>query len=390
MQTVRRRPAYFTTLVTAALFLITLLALGVVGAGETQDHPGNSTRATGDTMLSGWPAGPRLAGQETMAKYGAPQETTADRVIWHNAGPFKRIMLTREQLPHDFPITHMDYLEHTISYNVPPDKTDEVHAFDASITIYRVAGELSARCDLESNNVLTLNLANDIVAGKKSVDDARKEFGQAVTDRTLGQPPASTMALQFQPARAEAAADREKTTIPGSPQRAMASNAKPGQGAVGTSGTSATGKPGGDADLMAQLIAIDENEVHAAMTAEQKKLDAPTMAFANTLHRDHGKDIQATQQLGMKIGVTPMESAAVDQIHDKGAQQLAKLVPLNGSEFASAFVAAMAAGHREALQMIDQFLKSAQNDAVKQHLAAARQHVAMHLKQAETMQKPKG
>lgn len=388
MQVVRPRRVDLNVLAIGAFFFATLLGLSVVGAGEGQDRAGGTPRATIDTMLSGWPAGPRLAGQEMMAKYGAPQEATADRLIWHNAGPFKRIMLTREQLPHDFPLTHMDYLEHTISYNVPPDKSDEVHAFDASISIYRVAGELSARCDLESNNVLTLNLANDIVTGKKGVDAARQEFGQAVTDRTLGKPPASTIALQFQPAKAEAAADREKTTIPGSPQRAMTSSAKPG--AVGTSGSSAAGKPGGDADIMAQLIALDENEVHAAMTAEQKKLDAPTLALAKTLHQDHGKDIQDTQQLGMKVGITPMETAAVDQIHEKGAQQLAKLVPLNGSEFAGAFVAAMTTGHREALQMIDQWLKTAQNDAVKQHLTAARQHVAMHLKQAEIMQKPKG
>lgn len=57
----------------------------------------------------------------------------------------------------------MDYLEHTISYDVPADKADEVLAFDGSITIYRVGGEMSARCSLESNNVLTLNLAHDII-----------------------------------------------------------------------------------------------------------------------------------------------------------------------------------------------------------------------------------
>jgi hypothetical protein len=50
----------------------------------------------------------------------------------------------------------------------------------------------------------------------------------------------------------------------------------------------------------------------------------------------------------------------------------------------------MTAGHREALQMIDGFLKTARNDALKQHLTAARQHVEMHLKQAEKMQTQKG
>ena len=86
-------------------------------------------------------------------------------------------------------------MEHTLAYKVPSDKADDVHAFDASITIHPGSGELSARCDLESDNILTLNLAHDIAAGRKTVDQARAEFGQAVTDCTVGKPPASTLAL---------------------------------------------------------------------------------------------------------------------------------------------------------------------------------------------------
>ena len=385
MKTFRMVSKYSRIVVAASLISGAGLA-----ARADQDARSNSTARTFDhtavdKVLSGWPPGPRLAGQEMMAKYGAPREVTPDRVIWHNAGPYKRIMLTREELPHDFPLTHMDYLEHTINYNVPPDKTDDVHAFDASITIYRVAGELSARCDLESNNVLTLNLANDIVTAKKGVDEARKEFAQAVTDGTLGKAPASTMALQFKPADPGAAADREKITIPGSPQRAAGTDNAAKSGAAGTSGTPAPAKSGSDAEIMALLIALDENEVHAAMTAEEKKVSQPILAYAKTLHQDHGKNIQDTQQLGMKVGITPIETAAVDQLHAKGAEQLAKLLPLSADEFGRAFVAHMTTGHRDALQMIDQFLKSAQNDALKQHLTATRHHIELHLKEAQKL-----
>ncbi len=365
--------------------MVALLAFNTTAAGSDQEKRSGAgmDRSGVNKVLAGWTPGPRLAGAEMMAKYGAPQEVTSDRIIWHNAGPYKRIMLTREELPHDFPITHLDYLEHTIAYNVPPDKTDEVHAFDASITIYRVAGELSARCDLESNNVLTLNLANDIVTGKKNVDDARKEFGEAVSDRTLGKPPANTMALQFQPAKGMASADREKVTIAGSSQRAT--GAATPSGPVGTSGTSAPIKANNDAEIMALLIALDENEVHAAMTAQEKKVTGPILAYAKTLHQDHGKSIHDTQQLGMKINVTPTETAAVDQLHNKGAQQLAKIVPMSAAEFGKAYVTTMAAGHREALQMLDQWQKAARNDGLKQHLTTARQHLEMHLKEAEKL-----
>lgn len=373
---------------TAMAFFITAGApAGLTQNAARKARPGDT--ATANTTLSSWPAGPQLAAQEMMAKYGAPQEVTDHRLIWHDAGPFKRILLTREEIPHSFPITHKDYLEHTISYKVPTDKTDEVHAFDASITIHPGSGELSARCDLESNNVLTLNLAHDIIGGKKSVDEARQEFGEAVSARTMGHPPASTQALQFEPMTVQMAAEVEETTIPGTSQRAAPGPTRSDPGKpVGTSGLSADPmKPASDAEIMALVIALDENEVHAAMTAEHKKVDGPVMNLAKTLHRAHGKDIADLQQLGMKIDVTPIETAAVDQVHSKGAAQLAKIVPLIGDEFERAFLAQMVAGHREALQMVDQFITTANNEGLKKHLGTLRQHIAMHLKEAQKLQK---
>lgn len=329
-----------------------------------------------DKMLRDWTPGPRLAGQEMMSKYGAPQEATAQRLVWHNAGPFKRILLTREELPHQFPITHMDYLEHTISYNVPNDKTDEVHALDASITIYRVAGELSARCDLESNNVLTLNLANDVATGKKTVAAARDEFGKAVIARTMGNPPPSTMALQFQPMSAMAAADPEKTTLPNTSQRAESTK-------MALTGNSGGTKVNRDAEILALVIALDENEVHAAMDAEHKKDADRTMNLARMLHQEHGKHIAETEQVGAKIGLTPLETAAVDDLHNKGAEKLAAILPLTGDEFEAAFIDMMIAGHRDALKMLDQWIGEVSNASVKQHLTETRAHVDRHLKQAE-------
>ena len=48
------------------------------------------------------------------SKYGAPQEATAERLIWHRMGPFERITVTKSEDHHDFPLPHMDYIEHTI------------------------------------------------------------------------------------------------------------------------------------------------------------------------------------------------------------------------------------------------------------------------------------
>ncbi len=72
----------------------------------------------------------------------------------------------------------MDFLEHTISYNVPIDKVNDLLNFDASMSFFKTGGEMSARCDLEGHNVLTLNLARDIINGTKTVEAARTAFAE--------------------------------------------------------------------------------------------------------------------------------------------------------------------------------------------------------------------
>ncbi len=357
------------------LLAISALAIGAPAMADNTTKAAKApatakAQTDANKMLATWPPGPQLAGQEMIAKYGAPQEVTSERMIWRDAGPYKRIMLTKEMLPHDFPMPHMDYLDHTINFNVPNDKTDEVHAFDASITIYRVPGELSARCDLESNNVLTLNLAIDVISGKKSVAAARKQFGEVVVQRAEGKNPPYAMALQFQPQQATAAADLEAVTLPGMPKR---------------SDTAVTGA-NRDGEILAMLIALDLGEVHAASTAEMKQVGGPVMDYAKMLHEHHGKHVGETAMVAQNNKVTALQTPAVRAFQDKHAGALAKIVPLDGEPFARAYLDLMVKGHTEALQMIDQQLRTAQNAAVKAHLSATRQVIATHLDKAKQLQ----
>ena len=149
----------------------------------------------------------------------------------------------------------------------------------------------------------------------------------------------------------------------------------------------------GDAEILALLVAVNENEVNAAMVAEQKastayqpKLAQPVLDFAKMLHVQHAKGAQDTKELAMKIGVKPADTAAVEEARTKGKQLKEKLTLLKGQEFEKTFVAEMATGHRDVLQKVDAWLKAAENAQLKQHLTATRDRVAMHLKEAERLQ----
>lgn len=329
---------------------------------------GAVARSDVDLATAAWPARPRLAVQQMLAQYGPPREVSTEAVIWHHAGPYKRIMVTKKEVPHDFPKPHMDFLEHTVSYRVPADKVDDLVAFDASMTVNATAGEMSARCDLEGHNVLTLNLARDIIEGKKNVKQARAAFAEHVVEDVAGKHPDYVEKLLFTP-HAQGAEFPDAPNIPGSPVRGTTD-----------AGTGQTGAEGTDAEVLAFLIAMDDNVVLAATAAHKKALGGDAAKLAQSLHEAHGKAQAKTMALGQAMKTTPVDTQAVDDLRVRGAGELAALVPLDGAEFERAYVAATVATHAEALRVIDgQLLPAAKDKALVKHLGAVRDDVAEHL-----------
>jgi len=137
-------------------------------------------------MISGWPAKTQEVATTMMAKYGAPNEVTGTMLVWNNNGPWKKTIIHKEPVQHNFPMAHLDLLEQFVDYRVPADKFDQMAQYDGSVVIARTVGEMSARCDKEEANFLALNLANDIATGKKTVEDARMYYARAIKEMMQG------------------------------------------------------------------------------------------------------------------------------------------------------------------------------------------------------------
>jgi hypothetical protein len=163
-------------------------------------------------IIQDWPETATKAAKAMIDKYGAPAEATASMLIWHGNGPWKRTVVYKEEIDHDFPMPHKDVLEQFIDYEVPPDYFDDLAHYDGSVIVERTKGEISARCDKEEANFLALNLANDIVQENKSVEEARQAYGEAIMQMMQGNPPETTKGLTFQVASANAG-DADKATI---------------------------------------------------------------------------------------------------------------------------------------------------------------------------------
>lgn len=158
------------------------------GATKSSAGSGNNNPAQVDKATQGWPKASREAIQFLQKKYGAPAAVTADMVVWGKAGPWKRSVVYRVEVPHNFPMPHTDVMQQWIEYKAAPSTYDELAQYDGSVVLERTSGEMSARCDKEGANFLALNLADEIVRGKISVDAARKKYGDEIMAMKAGKP----------------------------------------------------------------------------------------------------------------------------------------------------------------------------------------------------------
>ncbi|WP_455434483.1 DUF4142 domain-containing protein [Xanthomonas sp. WHRI 7945] len=139
----------------------------------------------------------------------------------------------------------------------------------------------------------------------------------------------------------------------------------------------------GDDIALGLLGAVDKNEIAAAKQAQEKKVTGAVLDYAKMMEKEHSANLEKTKALG-----TLAETPDVKQLETKGEQELTTLGQKSGKDYAAAYIDAMIAGHKEALQLIDsQMTAAASTDPVKKHLTETRTHVEQHLAKAEEIKK---
>ncbi len=171
------------------------------------------SRGDVDAIIGSWPPAPKKIAEETLEKYGLPNEATPTLLIWHDSGPWKRTIITSDETAHDFPTPHTDYISQTINYDVPVEKLPELASFDGSLIVYRTAGQVTASCDNEPANLLSVNLMHEIVEGRLTAEEARNEFGEQTAAWLMNREAPYTERIQFaQPSESETGYGDEPVT----------------------------------------------------------------------------------------------------------------------------------------------------------------------------------
>lgn len=131
-------------------------------------------QAAASSLIMHWPGRSRRLAYALIEKYGTPHEATPSMLIWHYNGPWKRTVVHRDGVNHNVPYSHIDILEQTVDTRIRPSLASEVIQFDGSVLIDRTRGEMTAYCENEHANIFLLNLAHDIILGRKTAKEARK------------------------------------------------------------------------------------------------------------------------------------------------------------------------------------------------------------------------
>jgi hypothetical protein len=186
-------------LVALAAFLYATVSLGQTPHAPTHQAPPVSPEAAAwvQKNLAGWPKMSIGIASDLITRYGLPKESDSHELTWYDNGPWKRTVLHREEIEHNFPLPHEDVLEQTVNYRVPIGKIADLVKYDGSLVVDRTRGELTVHCNNEESNTLTLNIADDIVKGDRSVEQALAYHAQVIRGVQIGEPETYPYKLRF-------------------------------------------------------------------------------------------------------------------------------------------------------------------------------------------------
>jgi hypothetical protein len=186
----------------AAALLIVLLATasdqGVrAPTPETPSSPA-AARRTAKDLIADWPETPRVMAAALLQRYGVPDEIVSSQLSWNGRRPWAKIVVFRDPDA----AGRSDHLLESLAYGrVDLDRWKELSGLGRGAAYDPVTQELSARTDSEATNFLALNLADEVIRGRRSAADARGFYDAALNLSLYGKSTPYMSRLLFQPRR---------------------------------------------------------------------------------------------------------------------------------------------------------------------------------------------
>ena len=136
-------------------------------------------------VVNRWAPPSAAVGRRLLDEYGLPDDVTRARLTWNHRGAWKRIVVWNRAPVYLSP-ADLAVMEETVDYPVTLDQAGKLLAFSDSLKIDLSHGELSSRSSREEINELTLNLADEIAHGRKTVVEAQTAFARQLDFAAAG------------------------------------------------------------------------------------------------------------------------------------------------------------------------------------------------------------
>ena len=167
---------------------------GPADGGMTAEHPGDRTFNKAalrevEAAIALWPQIAQRVSHRMIEKYGVPDESTPKSLVWNDNGPWKRTIVRRDSAA--------EVLEQIASYRVPTDRYELIGRLPGNVSAERGREELTAKSDSEGLNFLALNLADEVLSGKRDLEDARTLYDRTTAMTVSGKSSPYTQSLLF-------------------------------------------------------------------------------------------------------------------------------------------------------------------------------------------------
>jgi hypothetical protein len=133
-----------------------------------------------ESAILKWPGLSRSEARVMIAKYGQPASFDDNSLVWRMNGPWLETVVYRQASRSLIGYHGKEILKQTIAYVVPSNRIAALKRFDGRLQFDQANGRLSSTSENEDRNFLALNLADEIVAGKRTAEEARLFYRKTV------------------------------------------------------------------------------------------------------------------------------------------------------------------------------------------------------------------
>ncbi|HXT02075.1 MAG TPA: hypothetical protein VN915_15470 [Elusimicrobiota bacterium] len=179
----------------ASVLLVAALGVRALEPSAPDAPPRNENDAavlTPEIAIRNWPQRPRLAARAMIEKYGAPDVFDQESMTWAGNRPWDETVVRRAA-------PAGESIQQSVHYPVTLAKLAQVRSLGGRIEYDPSNGELSSSSDVEGLNFLALNLADEVVSGKRSLPRARALYRRTRELTESGKSSPYTTGLLFSP-----------------------------------------------------------------------------------------------------------------------------------------------------------------------------------------------